>query len=73
MLGYWLAVGSSAAFPVAEIGGSASVLTRRCPWAVQRCAWYWPVPVGLLVVRYKGELAIWAERLPYLLHALPAW
>jgi len=29
------------------------------------------VPVGLLVVRYKGQLAIWAERLPYLLHALP--
>ena len=29
------------------------------------------VPVGLLVVRYKGRLAIWAERLPYLLHALP--
>ena len=29
------------------------------------------VPVGLLVVRYKGPLAIWAERLPYLLHALP--
>ena len=29
------------------------------------------VPVGLLVVRHKGQLAIWAERLPYLLHALP--
>ena len=29
------------------------------------------VLVGLLVVRYKGPLAIWAERLPYLLHALP--
>ena len=70
MLAYWLAVGSSAAFPVAAIteallsslalslGGAALCLVLA-------------VPVGLLVVRYKGRLAIWAERLPYLLHALP--
>jgi iron(III) transport system permease protein len=70
MLAYWLAVGSSAAFPVAAIteallsslalslGGAALCLVLA-------------VPVGLLVVRYKGQLAIWAERLPYLLHALP--
>ena len=29
------------------------------------------LPISFLVVRYKGRLAIWAERLPYLLHALP--
>lgn len=69
MLGYWLAVGSSAAFPVAEIGEALlSSLTLSLGAAL--CLML-AVPVGLLVVRYKGPLAIWAERLPYLLHALP--
>lgn len=70
MLGYWLAVGSSAAFPVAEIG-EASLSSLALSLEVPRFAWRLAVPVGLLVVRYKGQLAIWAERLPYLLHALP--
>ncbi|MBA2925572.1 iron ABC transporter permease [Pseudomonas sp. P7] len=70
MLGYWLAVGSSAAFPVAEIGEALLSSLALSLGGAALCL-VLAVPVGLLVVRYKGKLAIWAERLPYLLHALP--
>ncbi|KAF1010608.1 MAG: Sulfate transport system permease protein CysW [Pseudomonas fluorescens] len=70
MLGYWLAVGSSAAFPLGDISEALlSSLALSLGGAAVCLAL--AVPVGLLVVRYKGQLAIWAERLPYLLHALP--
>jgi iron(III) transport system permease protein len=70
MLVYWLCVGTSAAFPVAEIGKALlSSLSLSLGGAALSLAL--ALPVGLLVVRYKGRLAIWAERLPYLLHALP--
>ncbi|UVJ44492.1 iron ABC transporter permease [Pseudomonas sp. LS1212] len=70
MLVYWLCVGSSAAFPVAEISKALlSSLSLALGGAALSLAL--ALPVGLLVVRYKGRLAIWAERLPYLLHALP--
>lgn len=70
MLGYWLSVGSSAAFPVAAISKalftSLSVSLGGAGFCVLLA-----LPVSFLVVRYKGRLALWAERLPYLLHALP--
>ncbi|GLO11791.1 iron (III)-transporter permease HitB [Pseudomonas putida] len=70
MLGYWLSVGSSAAFPVAAISKalftSLSVSLGGAGFCVLLA-----LPISFLVVRYKGRLAIWAERLPYLLHALP--
>ena len=70
MLAYWLAVGSSAAFPVAAISKalftSLSVSLGGAGFCVLLA-----LPISFLVVRYKGRLAIWAERLPYLLHALP--
>ncbi|WP_047283688.1 ABC transporter permease [Pseudomonas protegens] len=70
MLAYWLAVGSSAAFPVAAISEALLSSLALSLGGAGLCL-VLAVPVGLLVVRYKGRLAIWAERLPYLLHALP--
>jgi iron(III) transport system permease protein len=70
MLAYWLAVGSSAAFPMAAIGEALLSSLALSLGGAALCL-VLAVPVGLLVVRYKGQLAIWAERLPYLLHALP--
>ncbi|WKV97010.1 iron ABC transporter permease [Pseudomonas sp. H22_DOA] len=70
MLAYWLAVGSSAAFPVAAITEALLSSLALSLGGAALCLLL-AVPVGLLVVRYKGQLAIWAERLPYLLHALP--
>ena len=70
MLGYWLSVGSSAAFPVADISRALfSSLSLSLGGA--GLSLLLALPVSFLVVRYKGRLAIWAERLPYLLHALP--
>ncbi|WP_307987750.1 iron ABC transporter permease [uncultured Pseudomonas sp.] len=70
MLAYWLIKGSSAAFPLAEIGEALFSSLSLALGGAALCL-VLAVPVGLLVVRYKGPLAIWAERLPYLLHALP--
>ena len=70
MLVYWLVKGSSAAFPMAEIGEALLSSLSLALGGAALCL-VLAVPVGLLVVRYKGPLAIWAERLPYLLHALP--
>lgn len=70
MLAYWLAVGTSAAFPAGEIGEAMLSSLALSLGGAALCL-VLAVPVGLLVVRHKGRLAIWAERLPYLLHALP--
>lgn len=70
MLGYWLVQGSSAAFPVVAIG-QALLSSLGLSLAGAAVSLLLALPVGLLVVRYRGSLAIWAERLPYLLHALP--
>ncbi|MFJ7882242.1 ABC transporter permease [Pseudomonas sp. NPDC096917] len=70
MLVYWLVKGSSAAFPMAAIGEALFSSLSLALGGAALCL-VLAVPVGLLVVRYKGQLAIWAERLPYLLHALP--
>jgi iron(III) transport system permease protein len=70
MLAYWLAVGTSAAFPASEIGEALLSSLMLSLGGAALCLAL-AVPVGLLVVRHKGRLAIWAERLPYLLHALP--
>lgn len=70
MLVYWLAVGTSAAFPVGEIGEALLSSLVLSLGGAALCL-VLAVPVGLLVVRHKGHLALWAERLPYLLHALP--
>ena len=70
MLAYWLVKGSSAAFPMAAIGEALLSSLSLALGGAALCL-VLAAPVGLLVVRYKGRLAIWAERLPYLLHALP--
>ena len=70
MLVYWLVKGSSAAFPMAAISEALFASLSLALGGAALCL-VLAVPVGLLVVRYKGQLAIWAERLPYLLHALP--
>ncbi|KJH87934.1 iron ABC transporter permease [Pseudomonas fluorescens] len=70
MLAYWLAVGTSAAFPAGEIGEALLSSLALSLGGAALCL-VLAVPVGLLVVRHKGRPAIWAERLPYLLHALP--
>jgi len=70
MLGYWLVKGSSAAFPVAAIGEALLTSLSLALGGAALCLAL-ALPVGLLVVRHRGRLAIWAERLPYLLHALP--
>ena len=70
MLVFWLVKGSSAAFPMAAIGEALFSSLSLALGGAALCL-VLAVPVGLLVVRYKGQLAIWAERLPYLLHALP--
>ncbi|NBA95176.1 iron ABC transporter permease [Pseudomonas sp. R5(2019)] len=70
MLAYWLKVGSSAAFPVADIT-RALLTSLSVSLGGAGLSLLLALPVSLLVVRYRGHLAIWAERLPYLLHALP--
>ncbi|WP_407313073.1 ABC transporter permease [Pseudomonas sp. nanlin1] len=70
MLGYWLVEGRSAAFPLAQIGEALLASLSLSLGGAALCL-VLALPVGLLVVRYKGRLAVWAERLPYLLHALP--
>ncbi len=70
MLGYWLVKGSSAAFPAAAIGEALLTSLALALGGAALCLAL-ALPVGLLVVRHRGRLAIWAERLPYLLHALP--
>jgi iron(III) transport system permease protein len=70
MLGYWLVKGSSAAFPMAAIGEALLTSLSLALGGAALCLAL-ALPVGLLVVRHQGRLALWAERLPYLLHALP--
>lgn len=70
MLGYWLLTGASAAFPLLEIGQALlSSLSLSFGGALLGCLL--ALPVSILVVRYPGPLARWAQRLPYLLQALP--
>ena len=59
MLAYWLIKGSSAAFPLAEIGEALFSSLSLALGGAALCL-VLAVPVGLLVVRYKGPLAIWA-------------
>lgn len=70
MLGFWIVQGSSASFPVAEIAQTLwSSLTYSFGGALLSCLL--ALPVCLVVVRYYGRMATLADRLPYLLHALP--
>ncbi|WP_414708197.1 ABC transporter permease [Pseudomonas sp. UBA6310] len=70
MLGFWIVEGSSASFPLMKIletlGSSLSLAFGGALISVLLA-----VPIGLLVVRYRGRLATLGERLPVLLHALP--
>lgn len=70
MLGYWLVKGSSAAFPALAIAKALVTSLSLALGGAALCLAL-ALPVGLLVVRHRGRLALWAERLPYLLHALP--
>ncbi|GGJ79637.1 ABC transporter permease [Pseudomonas matsuisoli] len=70
MLGYWVAEGTSASFPLARIGETLGAsLYLSLGGALLSCAL--ALPVGFVVVRYKGRFAQAAERLPYLLQAVP--
>jgi iron(III) transport system permease protein len=70
MLGFWIAEGSSASFPLAKILQTlGSSLSLAFGGALLSCLL--ALPVGLVMVRYRGRLARVAERLPYLLQALP--
>ncbi len=70
MLGFWIHEGSSAAFPLMDILRTlGSSLYLSFGGALISCLL--ALPVGLVVVRYHGRLARLAERLPFLLHALP--
>ena len=70
MLGFWIVQGSSASFPFMEVVEAlGSSFSLSFGGALLSCLA--AVPIGLLVVRYQGHLARLAERLPYLLHALP--
>jgi iron(III) transport system permease protein len=70
MLGFWLVEGNSASFPLAEIARTLwASLSYSFGGALFSCLL--ALPVCLMVVRYQGRMATLAERLPYLLHALP--
>lgn len=70
MLGFWIAEGSSASFPVADVLSTLwSSLSLSFGGALLSCLL--ALPVCLVVVRYHGRMAWLADRLPYLLHALP--
>ncbi|WP_437883596.1 ABC transporter permease [Pseudomonas sp. LRF_L74] len=70
MLGFWIVEGSSAAFPLDEILQTLwSSLSYSFGGALLSCLL--ALPVCLVVVRYHGRMANLADRLPYLLHALP--
>ncbi|WP_263145411.1 iron ABC transporter permease [Pseudomonas sp. RIT-PI-AD] len=70
MLGFWIVEGSSASFPLMTILETlGSSLSLSFGGALLSCLL--ALPVCLVVVRYHGRLAWLADRLPYLLHALP--
>lgn len=70
MLGFWIYEGSSASFPIQDILATLwSSLSLSFGGALLSCLL--ALPVCLVVVRYQGRLAWLADRLPYLLHALP--
>lgn len=70
MLAFWIIEGSSASFPVAEIMQTLwASLSYSFGGALLSCLL--ALPVCLVVVRYYGRMATLADRLPYLLHALP--
>ncbi|MGX5218337.1 ABC transporter permease [Pseudomonas segetis] len=70
MLAFWIIEGSSASFPVAEIIQTLwASLSYSFGGALLSCLL--ALPVCLVVVRYYGRMATLADRLPYLLHALP--
>lgn len=70
MLGFWIYQGSSASFPLATLLEALwSSLSLGFGGALLSCLL--ALPVCLVVVRYHGRLAGLADRLPYLLHALP--
>ncbi|WP_417661395.1 ABC transporter permease [Pseudomonas sp.] len=70
MLAFWIIEGSSASFPVAEIVQTLwASLSYSFGGALLSCLL--ALPVCLVVVRYYGRMATLADRLPYLLHALP--
>ena len=69
-LAYWIVEGSSARFPLLEL---AQTLWNSLKLAVAAggLSLLLALPLALLCVRYQGRLARLAERLPYVLHALP--
>lgn len=70
MLGYWLLTGASAGVGYEKlwpaIQGSLSLAGMGAIFTSLMA-----VPLVLLAVKQRGRLALWAERLPYLIHSLP--
>ncbi|MGH3319450.1 MAG: ABC transporter permease [Streptosporangiaceae bacterium] len=69
-LAYWLAHGSSAAFPAGALA-SAAVTTLGLGLLAALVTTALALPVGMLATRYGGRLANAVERSTYVAHALP--
>lgn len=70
MLGYWLITGASLGlgyeYLLPAIQGTLT-LAASGAFTTSLIA----IPLVLLAVRHRGKLALWAERLPYIVHGLP--
>ncbi|WP_462379050.1 ABC transporter permease [Pseudomonas sp. Marseille-QA0892] len=70
MLGYWIEEGASSRLQLERVGETLSAsLYLAFGGALLSCVL--ALPVGLVVVRYRGRIAKVADRLPYLLQAVP--
>lgn len=69
-LTYWLIVGTSADFPVAEIT-SALWSTLSLGFGGAFITILFALPLVILSIRYRGFFSILADRLPYFIHCLP--
>ncbi|MBM7646125.1 iron(III) transport system permease protein [Scopulibacillus daqui] len=70
MLVYWLIIGSSRAFPIYELG-TAIISSLGLAFGGALFTIIFAIPVAVLAVRYRGYLATLADRLPYMLRAVP--
>ncbi|MFC7394126.1 ABC transporter permease [Scopulibacillus cellulosilyticus] len=70
MLVYWLIVGSSRAFPIHEFL-TTIFSSLGLAFGGALLTTIFAIPVAVLAVRYRGSLATLADRLPYMLRAVP--
>lgn len=70
LLAYWLARGSSVAFPAASLG-SAALASIKLGFGAAALTTVLALPVALLAVRYRGRVSTLIERSTYVARALP--